>query len=119
MPTFTITDLTKYFAPGTGTRCWVGFKVFKANTPTGTTRWWAGYAMRKRVNGILVDEPDMSAESMPIVATNNVPVTQVTNTTFHLDVDAIIEPCQRPPTYPATLDINLDEVRQVIVESLV
>jgi hypothetical protein len=118
MPTLTNTDLMKYFGPGTGTRCWIGIKVFKANTPTGTTRWRAGYAMRKCVNGVFVDEPDMSTESMPIVATNNIPVTQVTDKTFHLDIDTIIDPCQRPPTYPATIDIDLEEVRQVIIKSL-
>jgi hypothetical protein len=119
MPMLTNIDLIKYFGPGTGTRCWIGLKLFKANTPTGTTRWWAGYAMRKRVNGVFVDEPDISVESMPIVATNNVPVTQLTNITFHVNVDTIIDPCQRPPAYPATIDIDLEEVRQVIIKKLV
>ena len=118
MITGTGTDLAKYFGPGTGTRCWIGIKVFKAATPTGTSRWWAGYALRKRVNGVFVNQPDMNAESMGIVASNNVSIHQPTNIVFHIDVATLIDPCQRPPNYPATLDINLEEVRQVIVDCL-
>ena len=60
----------------------------------------------------------MSAESMGIVATNNVSIHQPTNIVFHIDVTTLIDPCQLPPNYPATLDINLEEVRQVIVDYL-
>jgi hypothetical protein len=118
MVRLTQVDLDKYFSPGTGTRCWIGVKVFKAATPTGTHRWWAGYALRKRVNGTFIDQPEMSAESMDIVTTNNVPINQATNIVFHIDVATLLDPCQLPANYPATLDINLEEVRQVIVDHL-
>lgn len=36
-----------YFQAGTGTRYWIGVKVFK-NDPPGVKRWWAGHALRDR-----------------------------------------------------------------------
>jgi hypothetical protein len=42
MSTLTQTDLARYFAVGTGTRWWVGIKMFK--NLGGTNRWWDGHA---------------------------------------------------------------------------
>ena len=114
MPQLTITDLNRYFGPGTGTRCWIGLKIFK--TTNGNHRWWAGIAYRARApNGTFLDAPDMSPESMPIVASHNTPITAPTNIVFHIDVATLIDPCQPPPNYPATLNIDLEEIRRVIV----
>jgi len=38
-------DLGRYFQAGTGTRYWMGIKVFK-NDPPEVIRWWAGHALR-------------------------------------------------------------------------
>ena len=35
MPQLAVTDLVHYFAPGTGTRMWVGIKIWKSSK-----RWW-------------------------------------------------------------------------------
>jgi len=118
MPTFFETDLAKYFAPGTGTRAWVGIKIFKSSSLNGTHRWWAGWARRRMVNGQFVDQPDLSQESMPRINTNNVPITQRTNRVFHIDVFTLLHPCQAPGNYPATIDINLEDVRAVILRHL-
>jgi hypothetical protein len=40
-----VTDVQRYFLPGTGTRWWLGVKVFKKDLPK-VTRWWAGHALR-------------------------------------------------------------------------
>ena len=118
MPTLVDVDLVNYFAPGTGTRAWIGIKIFKSSSPNGTHRWWAGWARRRMVNGQFVDQPDLSQESMPRVNTNNVPITQPTNIVFHVDVFTLLHPCQPPPNYPATIDINLEDVRQVILRHI-
>lgn len=115
IPTLVDKDLVKYFVPGTGTRAWIGIKVFKSSSPNGTHRWWAGWAKRRMVNGQFLNQPELSQESMPSVNTNNVPITQPTNLVFHIDLFTLLHPCQRPANYPATIDINLEDVRQVIL----
>ena len=76
MPQLTGTDLNKYFGPGTGTRCWIGVKIYKATN--GNHRWWAGIAYRACTpNGTFLDAPDMSPESMPSVASHNTPITKL------------------------------------------
>jgi formylmethanofuran dehydrogenase subunit A len=116
MPTLTQTDLARYFAAGTGTRWWVGIKVFK--NPGGTNRWWAGHASRRIVNGQFQNVADISPESMPIVQTNNVDLNIPTPVVFHIHVSTLIHPCAAPANYPATLDINLEDIRQLIVSLL-
>jgi hypothetical protein len=51
MTTLSQVDLAKYFAPGTGTRVWIGVKVFKSRAAIPVHRWWMGYAVRRRVGG--------------------------------------------------------------------
>ena len=118
LPTLVETDLAKYFGPGTGTRAWVGIKVFKSTSLNGTHRWWAGWARRRMVNGQFIDQPNLSQESMPRVNTNKVPITQPTNLVFHIDVFTLLHPSQAPANYPATIDINLEDVRQVILRHI-
>jgi hypothetical protein len=109
------TDLAKYFAPGTGTRAWVGIKVFKSTSLNGTPRWWTGWARRRMIDGQFVDQPDLSQESMPRVNTHNIPITQPTNCVFHIDIFTLLHPCQAPANYPATIDIILEDLRQLIL----
>ena len=42
---------------GTGTRHWVGFKVWKSSTG-GPMQWWVGHAYRYMVNGIFQNSID-------------------------------------------------------------
>jgi len=114
MTTLSQVDLAKYFAPGTGTRVWICVKVFVSRATVPVHRWWMGYAVRHRVGGVLLDQGDMNIESMPL-ANPNESIHQPTGRVFHLDVREIIYPCAPPPTYPTTLDINLEEIRQLIV----
>jgi hypothetical protein len=115
IPHLTATDLNKYFGPGIGTRCWIGVKIFKATN--GNHRWWAGIAYRARTpNGTFLDAPDMSPESIPIVASHNTPITTPTNIIFYVDVATLIDPSQPPSNYPATLNLDLEEIRRVIVQ---
>ena len=118
MPILTDVDLLKYFGPGTGTRAWVGINIFKSSSLNGTHRWWAGWARRRMVDAQFLDQPDLSPESMPRVTTNNLPLTQPTNIVFHIDVLTLLHPCQPPANYPATIDINLEDVRQLILRHI-
>ena len=70
------------------------------------------------MNGQFVDEPDLSPESMPRVNTHNVPIIQPFNLVFHIDVFTLLHPCQPPVNYPATIDINLEAMRQVILRHI-
>jgi hypothetical protein len=114
MTTLSQVDPAKYFAPGTGTRVWIGVKVFKSKAMVPMHCWWMGYAVRPRIGGVFLDQGDMNIEGMPL-ANPNESIHQPTGRVFHLDVGDIIYPCAPPPTYPATLDINLEEIRQLIV----
>ena len=50
MPILTQTDLGRYFAAGTGTRVWLGVKIFLDNRNNPPThRWWCGWATRDQV----------------------------------------------------------------------
>jgi hypothetical protein len=116
MPTLTQTDLSRYFGPGTGTRCWVGIKVFK--NPGGINRWWAGHASRRMVNGQFQNIADLNPESMPVVQTHNIDLNLPTPLIFHIQVSTLLHPCALPPNYPATLDLDLENIRQLIVNLL-
>ena len=117
MPTLTITDLRRYFGAGTGTRAWIGIKVLK-NPTTGVHRWWAGWARRMMVNGVFVNQPDMSNESMPIVENYNCQINIPVNIVFHIDIVTLISPCQPPANYPQFINLDLERVRQRIVETI-
>jgi hypothetical protein len=114
MPILAERDLARYFGPGTGTRWWIGIKVFKSDTG-GVHRWWAGHAKRAFVQGAFIDEAEFSPESMDRVENNNDPITIATDKVFHVDVATLVHPCALPPNYPPMLDINLEEIRKVIV----
>ena len=72
MPRHTQTDLDRCFAAGTGTRAWIGIKIFKddRNNPP-RHRWWTGHAHRDFVNGAFLDSATFHPESMPIVPNHN------------------------------------------------
>ena len=72
-----VTDVQRYFLPGTGTRWWLGVKVFKKDPPK-VTRWWAGHALRDLQNGTFQNsftfQPGSMALGLPRNADINVPV---------------------------------------------
>jgi hypothetical protein len=115
MPALVGRDLQRYFGPGTGTRSWVGFKIFKSARIGGVHRWWAGHATRRFLQGVFLDEAELSEESMAQVAKNDQAITEPTDKIFHIDVATLIHPCPVPPNYPATLNINLEEIRVLIL----
>jgi hypothetical protein len=114
MPQFAVTDLERYFASGTGTRAWIGIKIWKSSK-----QWWCGWASRSRgANNQFLDAPVMSDESMPIASTNNVSILRPTNIVFHIDVATLLDPFAPPfppNTYPTTFDINLERIRQIAI----
>jgi hypothetical protein len=119
MPQLTQTDLNNYFAPGTGTRAWVGIKVWVHTTNNHHT-WWAGWATRaKDANGQWVDQALFMPGSMPILSTHNASIYDpVPQLVFPIDVDELIHPCQRPVPSPRYLNINLERIRLLIVRKL-
>lgn len=119
MPQLTQIDLARYFALGTGTRAWIGIKIFKddRNTPP-VHRWWCGWASRDFVGGVFLNSATMHPESMPILATNNIPISIPTAITFHIDVDLLLHPMPRPQGYPGTLNIDMELVRRRAVRWL-
>ena len=119
MPRLTQIDLARDFAAGTGTRAWIGIKIFKddRNTPP-VHRWWCGWAARDFVGGIFLNSATMHAESMPILSINNVPISTPTAIAFHIDVNMLLYPMLRPQGYPGTLDIDMELVRQKAVKWL-
>jgi hypothetical protein len=116
LDSFTVDSDARYFAAGTGTRWWVGIEVFK--DPDGTNRWWAGHASQRIVNGQFHNVADISPESMSIIQTNNVDLNIPAPLMFRIQVSTLIHPCASPANYPATLDINLENIRQLIVSLL-
>jgi len=49
-------------------------------------------------------------------SSHNTPITTPTNITFHVDVATLIDLFQPPSNYPATFNLDLEEVRRVIVQ---
>jgi len=118
MPILVDVDLANYFAPGIETRAWIGIKIFKPSSPNGMHWWRASWAKRRIIGSQFVNEPALSPESMPRVITNNVPITQPANIVFHVDVFTLLHLCQPPTNYSATIDIDLEDVRQVILRHI-
>ena len=55
------------------------------------------------MNRVFVDQLDMNAGSMGIVASNHVSIKQPTKIVFHINVAALINLCQPPPNYAGKL----------------
>lgn len=88
------------------------------NPTTGVHRWWAGWARRIMVNGVFANQPDMSNESMPIAGNYSYPIDIPVNIVFHIDMVTLISPCQPPANYLRFIDLDLERVRQTIVEKI-
>ena len=114
MPILAETDLRSYFDVGTGTRHWVGIKVWKSRTG-GPTRWWAGHASREMINGVFQNRAIIDPQSFPIVQTHNVEINIPTNIIFNINVRRLLHPCPIPAGYPATIDIDLEVMRGLII----
>ena len=116
MPTLTEIDLQRYFSAGTGTRWWVGIRIFK--DVDGVTRWWVGHAYRRFVNGRFIDRAELHQESMPNVTSHNVDISIHTNLLFRISVQTLMHPCLPPAAYPDFIVINLEQIRQLVVSLL-
>jgi hypothetical protein len=118
MPTLTNNDLGRYFGPGTGTRVWLGVKIFKKSAPHLPHRWWFGMAVRDQVNAVFQNSCTMSANSLPIVNSYNQLLSQPVMTIFQIDVNILFYPFPRPVNYPPYFDVDMEIVRQEIVEDI-
>jgi hypothetical protein len=119
IPILTTADLNAYFGPGTGTRVWLGLKVFKKSKPHLPHCWWFGMAVRDQINGVFQNSGTMSANSLPIVTTNNRLLSlPVHNTILRIDVNLLFQPFPRPAHYPPFLDLDMELVRQEIIEDI-
>jgi hypothetical protein len=118
MPILAGADLDRYFAAGTGTRAWIGIKVWRSAVNGGTHRWWAGHAARRMVNGVFQNGWVMDPQPMTVVAHHNQDLSIPTNIIFNVDVQNLIHPCLPPAGYPATLDLDLELIRRVICRNL-
>jgi hypothetical protein len=116
MPTLSERDLGRYFGPGTGTRWWIGIKIFK--NPNGVARWWTGHAQRTMINGAFLDVATLHHESMPVVQSHNIDISIPTNLVFNIDVSTLIHPAALPHNYPPTFQLNMETIRQMIVRLL-
>ena len=117
IPILTQVDLARYFAPGTGTRAWIGVKIFKDhrhNPPNH--RWWCGWASRDRAaNGTFLDSATINPESMPILHSHNSPLSTqpVPRLSFNIDVAPLIDPMAVPQGYSPTILVDMELVRQL------
>jgi len=66
-------------------------------------------------NGTFLNSATLHAESLPIVTTRNQPFSTPTNPPliFDLDVAVLVYPMPIPTGYPATLDVNMEDFRQL------
>ena len=121
MPKLAEIDLERYFAPGAGTRGWVGVKIFRddRNTPPNH-RWWCGWASRDfdPNTTTFLNTATLNPESMPGLATNNAPLSTPTNIVFHIDVDMLIHPITKPAEYPSMLNLDMERVRRKAVRAI-
>ena len=85
----------------------------------GIHRWWAGLVTRQLdPNGQFLDAGVLDPQSMPVVQQYNQRVdVGIPGTRFSIDVNLLCRPFNRP-VGPATLFVDLEEIRQVILEAL-
>jgi hypothetical protein len=104
-----LNDMNRYFSNMTSTRIWIGVKVWVASK-----KFWCGWAERNTngVGGLLHaalgwEPPARSDISVPVNITYNIPMKDVYGPGITW-----------PPNTPPTLDINVDDIRAEILESL-
>lgn len=115
-----IPDVARLFAPGTGTRWWIGINILKQDPPKVTT-WWAGHVIRDydAQNNVWLDSYTFGPGSMSINLIANEPVTKpVTGLRFSVPVAFLLQPVTPPVGYPDSLHFDVEEIRKVAVECM-
>ena len=67
-------------------------------------------------NGNFIDNATLHAESMPVVQSHNLDISIPTNLVFHIRLATLTHPAAPPANYPQYLTINLEEIRQIVVD---
>jgi hypothetical protein len=75
-------------------------------------------AVRDQVNGEFQNSCTMSANSLPVVNSHNPLLSQPVSMILRIDVSILFYPFPRPVNYPSYFDIDMEIVRQEIVEDI-
>lgn len=113
-------DVARYFQAGTGTRWWIGVKVFRADPPR-VTRWWAGHALRDfdAQNNVWRNTFTFCQNSMDRDLAANAPLTtSVAGLRFSADVNYLLQPVGPPAGYPTHLHFDMERIRLRLVACL-
>jgi hypothetical protein len=113
-------DLGRYFQAGTGTRYWMGIKVFK-NDPPGVIRWWAGHALRDQdpQTNMFLDSYTFQAGSMRTDLHRNADINvPVPGLQFTVDLATLLHPLAVPPGYAPQIVWDVEQLRQIIIQNL-
>lgn len=113
-----VTDIQRYFLPGTGTRYWFGIKVFKKDPPE-ITRWCAGHVLRDLQNGTFQSTFTFQPGSMALGLAANADITvPVAGLQFAAPLATLLHPLAVPPGYPAQMIFDIERIRRIIIRSL-
>jgi len=115
-----LSDMARYFQGGTGTRYWIGVKVFK-NDPPGKVRWWAGHALRDRdpQSNAFLNSATLQPGSMSTTLTRNADISiAVPGLQFSVDLATLLDPLPVPQGCPAQFVFDIERLRQVAVQNL-
>ena len=101
-----------------GLRVWIGIKIYKHYDQNGNPRhhWWVGFARRDvtRGHGLSMDQASMPQQHINALVSTPRPGNEV----FHIDPTWLFHPAAVPQNFPATLEWNLEVMRQHVERSL-
>ena len=113
-----VIDVQRYFLPGTGTRWWLGVKVFKKDPPK-VTKWWAGHALRDLQNGTFQNSFTFQSGSMALGLPKNADITvPVPGLQFAAPLATLLHPLAIPQGYATHIIFDIEWLRQIIVQNL-
>jgi hypothetical protein len=116
MPMLSQPDVARYFQPNTGVRFWMGVKVWKHDKGD---RWWVGSASRDYLAGTWRNSYRLHIHPFfPIVQTHNRLVSlPVPGQVINIPVNDLVHPLPLPAGCPALFTIDLESLREIILES--
>jgi hypothetical protein len=111
-------DTVGYFAAGTGTRTWIGVKIFIDESGAGQHRWYCAQMDRDFdvVNNRFLDSGTVQPGSF--ASENELVSTPIPGQKFQIDVARLIHPIPLPPTQPAYFFVDLEDFRILVLRFL-
>jgi hypothetical protein len=120
LPAWTEDDTARWFAPGGGTRIWLGFKIHLDTSGAGRHTWWCGMMIRDYDlnTNTWLNTATLDPTSFPRVRSNDRLMSiPVVGQVFQVDVAKLLHPVPLPRHQAPHFTIDLEAFRLHVVKS--